>query len=1464
MHNKKKITQKVLASLMTFVMLFGLLPMSALAAVDDNDYQLMLSGNLGNGLAMWAGEKLAGGVVSSIGGYPMNQAMGKIFGTQTDQVMQVLEEVKKGIQDIRGDISKISAKIDKVELRSLINNYGDFICEYIGTYNVLLARMSETDPVKTKNFLTGVYSCEGNYANYKVGTKTLLNATTTLGERLMYTKLTEGGTCNIFGAIDLYDRYTNTWEHNGYALREDFRNKALGIYTLFSCISQLSCQTMIDIDPGDNEARDWAKELQDNAARVNEMVKRTAVIRHPNIRIARDLNLGQDLCAFYPDVKVSFVTACWDPVAWAKFSQNADIFSSVEYLETMTNDKNATRIPWSDGWIVQTNQPTPEEYLKIFNNYGGKQSLYNIFFDADKGNFNNLENRPAGSAFLCDCYVSRRYYDGWINWESKNHVGNNGEVYWWWKFSAARFKSGSALDDYFDASNAFIINKYLGEVKQGSLQGTFPPSLGFSATATISGLSPSYELPYEETITLIIDQNEGNYQWSVNKNDGFGFMTLEGETNQAYTLPTLKAEMNGWQYSCTTAIDSTEPEEEPEYIYSKPVTLDLSGEGIIEAVYDHYIGNAAELKEAFAKVVSGDWSGSAHTLWLTDDILYDDAITFDGFHNISIDLNGHSLTIQPGYDTQPNVNPMSNNPQTAALCLNQDIINIKDSSTEGSGSLNILAGVGVDYGIYAVNNSRLTGKDGEKINVTFTGTGTAVYAEGDGTVIADILCGISAVGTNVYGIECINDSSVVVSGDVTVQGTSACGVYAASFDGESPFLSIIGDLIISGENSRAIFWNANNQILVKGNVTVEDGGIEGIAINAGMATIEGDITAPNYAINARGNYEEVYVKGNVLVTKENAVAVLAVGAGIKIDGNVTSENNGGIGLLATTWVSTEDATVQSAEVTVDGEINAVIPLLIERTPIKEDGESTEFDDPYNVFAVPEKGESIVKAMPGALMAKAIFLVTFDKNGGDIESIPAMKEVIRGGSGGSMPIDPVRTGFTFEGWNTMEDGSGTTYTSATIVTAPMTVFALWHKIESEESYDESLSPGVETPKIEVKITDNQIIATTFNVANVGSMGGATSSVSLKQVGDAINQALAEAEKLGNDMMAIVEIVTQVYTETTSVETTIPKEALELIAESETALIVNSSIASLRFDAKTMSALANELTEDVKITTSKIKAADLSDEIKQVVGDHPVFNFSLTGGDKTYSEFESSVVVTIPYIPKAGENTDLIVIYYINAKGDLEFVNPCAYDPETGTVSFKTNHFSQYAIGYNKVNFKDVAEKAWYHKAVSFVAARGITTGTGSGNYSPEAKLTRGDFLVMMMRSYGIVADKNSINNFEDAGNTYYTGYLAAAKRLGISEGIGNNLFAPGKEITRQEMFTLLYNTLMVLNELPQGNVGKLLADFTDRGEIADWAKEAMNLFVKAGLVSGDGGRLNPAGDATRAQTAQVLYGLLTNK
>lgn len=285
----------------------------------------------------------------------------------------------------------------------------------------------------------------------------------------------------------------------------------------------------------------------------------------------------------------------------------------------------------------------------------------------------------------------------------------------------------------------------------------------------------------------------------------------------------------------------------------------------------------------------------------------------------------------------------------------------------------------------------------------------------------------------------------------------------------------------------------------------------------------------------------------------------------------------------------------------------------------------------------------------------------------------------------------------------------------------------------------------------------------------------------------------------------------------------------------------------------------------ITIGEGDKSKLADDIKAVIGEKQLVQLTVEvdGKRMEWNNPDAPVTVSIPYTPAQAEleHLESIIIWYIDGNGKAVCVPNGHYESAAGTVTFTTTHFSYYAVGFNKVEFNDAAANAWYSKAVNFVSARGITTGTGNGSYSPDAKLTRGEFIVMVMKAYDITPDASANGNFSDAGNTYYTAYLAKAKEAGISDGTGDNLFEPNREITRQEMFTLTYNALKVMDKLPESTDGKQLSDFSDSNKIAPWAEQAMSLFVRTGTIGGSEGKLLSTGTATRAEMAQVLYKLL---
>lgn len=175
---------------------------------------------------------------------------------------------------------------------------------------------------------------------------------------------------------------------------------------------------------------------------------------------------------------------------------------------------------------------------------------------------------------------------------------------------------------------------------------------------------------------------------------------------------------------------------------------------------------------------------------------------------------------------------------------------------------------------------------------------------------------------------------------------------------------------------------------------------------------------------------------------------------------------------------------------------------------------------------------------------------------------------------------------------------------------------------------------------------------------------------------------------------------------------------------------------------------------------------------------------------------------------------------------------------------------------KLSFVDVKETDWYYEAVKFAFEKGITSGVSETAYAPNNKVTRGQFITMLCRAYGI--KEMTGDNFADCGDTWYTGYLAAAKQLGISNGIGDNKFAPEKEVSREEMVTLIYNYLKSVGEVSdeQNDIS-----FEDGDTISDWAKSGVAFASSKGYVTGKGNNLfDPSGDATRAELAQIFFNM----
>lgn len=767
------------------------------------------------------------------------------------------------------------------------------------------------------------------------------------------------GEYNIFGAFDKLDRYVHRWEHQGYKDRQDFRDVVIGFYVQFSALAQLSCQKAMDL-AGEgthayNEAKVEKQTLIDDAKQIENMYKRCAVIQHPDLRIIRNNN-GQDLYAYYRDVKVGYIQeySDWD----IRMEVTNAAYSTMKPLPAKTIAEDFDQMAFPNWCEIFTNQATAGELREIRQLYckdtNYKTTLYDIFFSPSEGDFNNVGNLKRGTSFTGSRYKFYRYKDisnSYTRWEAAELLTDTeGKFDQPKTHRLLRVKNRSVIDHWTD-EKYFSLVRYTRYISQGSL--CLPSPTTNTEDRLISGMDASYTLPTNKAVTLSVQAKDGaTYQWLVDKNDGNGLVNIEGGVASSYTLPSLDPSMNGWRYQC--AITEGEVSDWGEgYTLTETVTLNLTGEGISAPATVHEVNDAEALTDALGKVDDGTWDG--HTIKLMADIIYPAPITLLE-HSITIDLNGHILTVQPSSDAEPNVNPMSNKAEIAAIYTFRSNLYIN-----GNGALNVIAGQGIDYGVYVYANEVTVS------NISSTDGGTAVYATDGGSV--EITGDVSAKGENTYAVECFGGSTVKVSGNVNTEGHTSCGVYAESYNGEKALVEVGGDIVVSGANSQGAFLNADYTVLkVQGNITVTGAGASGISAGGGdgenrcTAIIFGDINAPMDAVNAWDN-ADVRVHGNVTATEEAATAVSVAGALVQLRGNVTSVAKDGTGISASEWDLVDPAV--GAMVKTDGKITAYTPLRMKGMPVEEGEHIAE--SPYAGYYAFTDGTNTVWAKPGSFI-----------------------------------------------------------------------------------------------------------------------------------------------------------------------------------------------------------------------------------------------------------------------------------------------------------------------------------------------------------------------------------------------------------------------------------------------------------------------------------------------------------------
>lgn len=230
-----------------------------------------------------------------------------------------------------------------------------------------------------------------------------------------------------------------------------------------------------------------------------------------------------------------------------------------------------------------------------------------------------------------------------------------------------------------------------------------------------------------------------------------------------------------------------------------------------------------------------------------------------------------------------------------------------------------------------------------------------------------------------------------------------------------------------------------------------------------------------------------------------------------------------------------------------------------------------------------------------------------------------------------------------------------------------------------------------------------------------------------------------------------------------------------------------------------------------------------------------------------------------LPQAAP-THRFVVCYVDKEGKLEVVKNGIYDSVKGKLLFHAEKPGKYTVVSRDRSFEDIREVPWAVESIEALAAREVLQGIDGERFKPEGGVTRAQFVKMLVSTFGL-EEENAQSNLRDVtpGDWYYK-YVASAQNFGLVHGYEDGTFRGDGLITRQEMASLAYRAIKVLDIKLAGTAPS--AGFKDFGQIDSYARDAVNIMQQADIIKGMGnGFFEPGSTATRAQAAKIVYSLL---
>lgn len=274
-------------------------------------------------------------------------------------------------------------------------------------------------------------------------------------------------------------------------------------------------------------------------------------------------------------------------------------------------------------------------------------------------------------------------------------------------------------------------------------------------------------------------------------------------------------------------------------------------------------------------------------------------------------------------------------------------------------------------------------------------------------------------------------------------------------------------------------------------------------------------------------------------------------------------------------------------------------------------------------------------------------------------------------------------------------------------------------------------------------------------------------------------------------------------------------------------------------------------DARIASMKAASAGYSLTLAVVAQD---------GQEKKLVQPADAIAMKLAFSSDA--DPQLLGVYLLDDAGKLQYVGGIVKDDELIVAAEGAGRYV--VLQYNK-SFADVSEQHWANQVVKVLTAQHVVTGVSDTQFLPDKAVTRAEFAALIVRALGLQASASGTAAFSDVDSSkWYAENIAAAFEEGIISGRSNGTFAPEDMVTREEMAIMIVKAYGVKTKQQAVTGAGEQNRFADGDSISSWAQDYVNAAVELGLVQGRGNnRFAPQAEASRAESAQIIYRLLYN-